>query len=172
MMQCLPDGLRLLITDRGAPPSVPSAEDLPMLHASREMLLQMQKGDDRKEIAILVNRLLLHYPLKQMTPEMNRMVAEDWLEDLGEFPSWAVARACKKYRRENSFRPTVDKILANCKAEIAPLKHKEFRIGLMIKDAEMTARINSEMDEKIQSMKADGSWETMKADFYGRIKNT
>lgn len=37
---------------------------------------------------------------------MREAQAEDWLEDLGEFPAEIVEVACRQWRRSNRYRPT------------------------------------------------------------------
>lgn len=58
--------------------------------------------------------LLSHYPAKGLTPEVEQMVALDWSEDLGEFPSWAIDHAARVWRRTKKWRPSIAEIRTLC----------------------------------------------------------
>lgn len=64
-------------------------------------------------LQLLVN-LALHYPQAGRTPAQLQILAEDWAEDLAEFPSETVERAVKQYRRERVYFPTVADIWVRC----------------------------------------------------------
>lgn len=58
--------------------------------------------------------LLSHYPAKATTPDVERLLAMDWADDLGEFPSWAIDHAARVWRRTRKWRPSIAEIRALC----------------------------------------------------------
>lgn len=58
--------------------------------------------------------LLSHYPAKGMTPDVERMVALDWAEDLGEYPAWAIDATARAWRRSKKWRPSIAEMRALC----------------------------------------------------------
>ena len=65
----------------------------------------------------LISRLLAHYWTTNEPQEVRRTIAEDWLEDLTEFPAAVVAAACREWRRTQPRRPTPADIRAICVAD-------------------------------------------------------
>ena len=63
--------------------------------------------------------LLSHYPAKGTAPEVEHLVALDWAEDLGEFPSWAVDAAARSWRRTRKWRPSIAEMRALCEEACA-----------------------------------------------------
>ena len=53
----------------------------------------------REDISALLTRLRGHYFVPNMSPALAQALAEDWADDLGGFPLWAVKAACDRYRR-------------------------------------------------------------------------
>lgn len=58
--------------------------------------------------------LLSHYPAKGLTPDVEQLVALDWVEDLGGFPTWAIDQAARTWRRTQKWRPSIAEIRALC----------------------------------------------------------
>lgn len=63
--------------------------------------------------------LLSHYPAKGLTPEVEQLVAMDWVEDLGEFPGWAIEQAARSWRRTQKWRPSIAEMRALCEEACA-----------------------------------------------------
>ncbi|WP_193548398.1 hypothetical protein [Azospirillum palustre] len=63
--------------------------------------------------------LLSHYPAKGLTPEVEQLVAMDWVEDLGEFPGWAIDQAARSWRRTRKWRPSIAEMRALCEEACA-----------------------------------------------------
>jgi hypothetical protein len=52
--------------------------------------------------------LLAQYRSSELPSAVEAAIAEDWLDDLAEFPEWAVIEACRQWRRHPTkfrFRP-------------------------------------------------------------------
>ena len=60
--------------------------------------------------------LFAHCPPRStpLDPAVERMVASDWAEDLGEYPQWAVDQAVRVWRRTKKWRPTIVEMRALC----------------------------------------------------------
>ncbi|WP_431857268.1 hypothetical protein [Azospirillum sp.] len=58
--------------------------------------------------------LLSHFPAKGMTPDVERLVALDWADDLGEYPAWAIDAAARQWRRTRKWRPSIAEMRAMC----------------------------------------------------------
>lgn len=57
---------------------------------------------------------LAHHYVPNMPSKVSAIVADDWLEDLGEFPAWAVDEAFKRWRRMEERKPTIAGIRDLC----------------------------------------------------------
>ncbi|WP_455176394.1 hypothetical protein [Azospirillum largimobile] len=65
--------------------------------------------------------LFAHCPPRStpLDPTVERMVANDWAEDLGEYPQWAVDQAVCVWRRTKKWRPTIMEMRALCDEAVA-----------------------------------------------------
>lgn len=79
-------------------------------------------------IAVCVQKLFLHYPVKDMKESENEMLMQDWLEDLSEYPNWAINDACVHYRKNNKWRPTVSDIIKICDSLVFSVKWEKRRL--------------------------------------------
>jgi hypothetical protein len=63
-----------------------------------------------------VMTLLEHYAGRSRTPEVEEALALDWLEDIAEYPAWAIGDACRIWRRNpaHNWRPTPGQFRAVC----------------------------------------------------------
>src|SRR5690242_2716775 len=69
-------------------------------------------SQQRLAIAALIARLLTHFWAADDPPELRRAQAEDWINDLAEFPTEFVDRACCEWRQNKTRRPTIAEIRA------------------------------------------------------------
>ncbi|MCM8735448.1 hypothetical protein M5E06_14900 [Azospirillum sp. A1-3] len=63
--------------------------------------------------------LLSHFPAKGLTPDVEQLVAIDWVEDLGEFPAWAIDAAARTWRRTRKWRPSIAEMRTLCEEACA-----------------------------------------------------
>ncbi|WP_143272995.1 hypothetical protein [Azospirillum palustre] len=65
--------------------------------------------------------LFAHCPPRStpLDPAVERIVASDWAEDLGEYPQWSVDQAVRVWRRTKKWRPTIMEMRALCDEAIA-----------------------------------------------------
>lgn len=81
----------------------------------------------RDDISGLLTRLRGHYFVPDMSPGMAKALADDWADDLGGYPLWAVKAACDRYRRGEPTRaPKPANIIAFAEEEIDD-KRQEMR---------------------------------------------
>lgn len=74
-------------------------------------------------IAARVAVLLAHFWVSDMTPGMQRAVADDWINVLGEFPITAIIAACENWLKSATRRPVPADIFARCAADVAAERH-------------------------------------------------
>lgn len=70
---------------------------------------------EREKVLARSVALLSHYFAPDMDARLAQAIAEDWADDLDEFPLWAVREACTQWRRnETRRRPTPGDIRELC----------------------------------------------------------
>ena len=80
------------------------------LKVVEKLLAPAEKG----RLLTRVLALLSHYRSDPHPPEVEFMIAEDWAEDLGEFPAWVVDEAARQWRRSKKFKPQICEIRDAC----------------------------------------------------------
>ncbi len=69
---------------------------------------------DKGRLLTRVLALLSHYRSDPNPPEVEFLIAEDWADDLAEFPAWAVDEAAREWRRSRKFKPQICEIRDAC----------------------------------------------------------
>lgn len=103
------------VIEEWTPPRAVGADQAAMAGRALEELRRdalAPSSPDRLLARVLA--LLSHYPAKGATPEVERMIALDWADDLGEFPAWAVDQAARAWRRTRKWRPSIAEMRALC----------------------------------------------------------
>lgn len=72
-----------------------------------------------RQIAAQIGRLLSHYWTADEPVALRQAQAEDWLDDLSEFPPEIVAAVCREWRRNETRRPLPAELRRLCKDEVA-----------------------------------------------------
>ena len=103
--------------------------DLKSALARYELYLAPARVD---EIAGRIAALLSHYWVGQMPGSLQTLVASDWLEDLGEFPSHAIEEACRRWRRAEIKRPKPAEIRDMCQRIIRKEARERDRIRAIL----------------------------------------
>ena len=95
-----------------------SAADVPAL---RRQLVQVSAAMAPADPGVLLARvlaLLSHYrDHNPLPPQVEAAIAEDWADDLGEWPAWVVAAACRAWRQHPTkyrFKPLPGDIRLLC----------------------------------------------------------
>lgn len=93
--------------------------DVPELERQLALLDEAMEPSEPGALLARIHALLAQYRDKDpLPPQVEAAIAQDWLEDLGEFPFWVIVEACKQWRRHPSkfrFKPLIGDILALCK---------------------------------------------------------
>ncbi|MGM0584241.1 MAG: hypothetical protein ACQEUZ_06290 [Pseudomonadota bacterium] len=75
------------------------------------------------ELIVRIRAALFHGYTPDMAVDEEEMLLNDWIEDLHGFPTWAIAEALKKWRRENPRRkPSSGAIRASARSEVRRLE--------------------------------------------------
>lgn len=70
----------------------------------------MEIHDKTNMLAEVLVPLSLHYPQTGYTPAQLSVLADDWCEDLADFPFWAIRESVRQARRNERFFPGVSVI--------------------------------------------------------------
>jgi hypothetical protein len=121
-----------------APRSVDPA-DVPDLRRQMALLDEALRPADRGPLLARVLTLLSHYrDQNPLPPEVERAVAGDWADDLGEFPSWAIEEACRRWRRDKKkyrFKPLPGDIRHLAEEETRQAQTLRLRVSMLLKAA-------------------------------------
>jgi hypothetical protein len=77
---------------------------------------------DPERLGFAVGRLLAHRwrgRAEELSEGAQQAILTDWIDDLGEFPLWAVDEAMRTYRRTEEWAPTIAAIRRLCEAEVS-----------------------------------------------------
>lgn len=100
--------------DEWCPPaSVPpdAARDLVRQIIRRE---EAQRPATEREIAVVLGRLSIHFSTPDRPEEIHRFAAEDWLDDLVEYPLAVLNEAATEWRRSKPWAPKISEMRALC----------------------------------------------------------
>lgn len=82
----------------------------------------------RPEVVGRVMTALAHYYVADIPAAVHKAVSDDWAEDLGEFPAWAVVEAFRQHRRLDGRKPTIAAIRERCHRLTAADREKRDRL--------------------------------------------
>ncbi len=77
-----------------------SPADIPELRRQLDQLLEVLEPADGGACLARIFGLLAHYRQTELPPEVERCIANDFLEDLGEYPLCVLESACRTWRRD------------------------------------------------------------------------
>lgn len=105
-----------------------------------------------------VGQLMMHYPQQYSTDGLKgsglelmkaikRQVIADWVEDLAEYPMWAVERACKVWRRSEKgmFRPAIADMRKICEAEVWQVRADRKELASLIENRRRRAEDEADL---------------------------
>lgn len=121
-------GIREEWTARPARP-----EDLPELREHLALLESLCAPVDRGWLLARVLALLSHYKQEANPSQVEAMIAEDWVDDLGEFPAWAVEEAARRWRRTRKFRPAICEIRGFAEAAVEEITRRRDRLRAVVR---------------------------------------
>ncbi|TWA83135.1 hypothetical protein FBZ83_106318 [Azospirillum brasilense] len=99
--------------------------------------------------------LLSHYPAKGLTPDVEQLVALDWVDDLGEFPAWAIDQAARSWRRSKKWRPSIAEIRALCEEACAKERVLAGRLRTIVRAGHVAAT-SGPVPGALRTMRAPG----------------
>jgi len=91
---------------------------------------------ERGALLTRILTLLAHYRDRDpLPPDVERAIAQDWAEDLGLFPLWAVEEACRNWRRDKRryrFKPLPGDIRNLCEQAVEHPARLRHRLGKLL----------------------------------------
>lgn len=103
------------LSETWSPPASVSAQHASMAQrALDELLMTVLRPVGSDQLLARVLALLSHFPAKDVAPEVERLLALDWADDLGEYPAWAVDAAARTWRRSKKWRPSIAEMRGLC----------------------------------------------------------
>ncbi|MFK4046995.1 hypothetical protein WDZ11_20670 (plasmid) [Roseomonas mucosa] len=131
-----PDNGTVRIMETWQPPSEveDGLADLAAQHLS-ELEIALRPAE-RGVLLARILALLSHFRAEPNPPQVEQMIADDWAEDLGEFPIWAVEEACRQWRRTRKWRPQICEMVALCREAVSEPETRRQRLQALLYRAE------------------------------------
>ena len=113
---------RLVFPENGPPREVvvwraPVVRDRALVERVRVHLTEVEaclEPTDRGALLARILALLSHYRVEPQPQQIEMMMANDWAEDLGDYPGWAIDAAARRWRRTKKFKPQICEMIALC----------------------------------------------------------
>ena len=110
-------GMRLLqqlIASRPERRQTPrTAQEIEELEQLLSTLTQANAPGGAKPVSLAVGQLLNHYPQRRLTSEAITQLIEDWIQDLGSYPTDVIFAVCQSWRRSSkTIAPTPGQLIA------------------------------------------------------------
>ncbi len=83
---------------------------------------------DRSALLARMLALLSHYRMDPHPPEVEQRLADDWAEDLGAYPLWALEDAARTWRRTRRFKPQPAEMVTLCEEACGSLRQERERL--------------------------------------------
>ena len=113
--------------------------DIPDLRRQLNQLQEALQPADSGACLARIFGLLAHYRQTELPPEVERCVANDYLEDLGEYPLCVLESACRTWRRDPikfKFRPLPGDLRKICAELTERTTTAANRIRMLLANAE------------------------------------
>ncbi|MCW8088288.1 hypothetical protein [Sabulicella glaciei] len=144
--------------ERWEAPLIEDAQTLAKLEEVAGELAAWLEPADRGWLLARVLALLSHFRSDRHAASVEQCIADDWAEDLGEFPAWAIEEAARHWRRTRRFRPQINEMRGLCEEAIRDVREAERRIASIVMRAR---RAQNPMVSKIETVLRStfrGSW--------------
>jgi hypothetical protein len=102
---------------------------------TKSILQDAMKSPSKSEMSVELKKLSLHCGLQNKAPEEVALMAEDYFEDLGQYPLFLLQEACKKYRtlpEGNNFMPSSGKLISLMADKYHKLKFLQSRVDKIL----------------------------------------
>ena len=100
-------------------------DDLPDLGRQLTIIeAALNPGEPGSTLARIHGLLAMYRDTNPLPLAVEESIAEAWLDDLGQFPSWVIAEACRRWRRHPTkyrYKPLPGDILSLCKEIVGML---------------------------------------------------
>ena len=101
-----------------------SANERASLCERKERLRKCLSPAERGALLARVLSLLSHYRGEVHSQQVETVIANDWAEDLGEYPMWAINEAARKWRRQQKFKPQISEIIELCENSVESIREE------------------------------------------------
>lgn len=109
----LPSTLILEVVPGWEPPVLTEDQSGDMLRYIGDLEAYLMPGD-QDAIQLRIAGLLGHWGAADPLPQIDDVVAGDWLYHIGRYPTWAVTKACADWLDGSSRRPFINNIRELC----------------------------------------------------------
>ena len=109
---------------------------------------------ERGRLLARVLALLSHYRSDPHPSMVEQAIADDWAEDLGCFPMWAVEVAAKQWRTTKKFKPTICEMVDLCDHAVRDSLQIRDRLRRLVDHASCDDR-EAEMRDKVHRLAAE-----------------
>lgn len=110
--------------ERWSPPVLQSPAETAAVEQRLRALDNALQPAHRGALLARVLALLSHYRMDSHPPEVEQRLADDWAEDLGAYPLWAVDSAARIWRRTRRFKPQPAEMVALCEDACGSLQQE------------------------------------------------
>lgn len=185
----MPDGLQPLL-EPGADPALNQAavqrltlQDYEAVGAAITVCDALCAPAGEAGTTELIARLFNHYvprfdgqglteALGRQILMMKQQVKKDWLEDFREFPAWALADACRDWRRgpKGMFQPSIAELRTLCAKVMFPVKRLRLQADMIAGEGRRQAMFDAAFRRQAEERKASGAAEAARARLLGALK--
>jgi len=109
---------------------------------------------ERGRLLARVLALLSHYRSDPHPSLVEQAIADDWADDLGEFPMWAVEAAAKQWRTTKKFKPTICEMVDLCGQVMGDSLQVRNRLRRQVDHASCDER-GAELRDKVHRLAAE-----------------
>ena len=118
--------------ERWSPPALHNVAETASVERRLIALDGALQPANRGALLARVLALLSHYRMDPHPPEVEQRLADDWAEDLCDYPLWAVEEAARTWRRTRRFKPQPAEIVALCEAATGALQQERCRLQQVV----------------------------------------
>lgn len=127
-----PDSGPARCVERWSPPALHDPAQVAAVERRLLVLDDALQPSDRGALLARVLALLSHYRMDPHPPEVEQRLADDWAEDLYDYPLWAVEDAARTWRRTRRFKPQPAEIVALCEDATVALRQERDRLRQVV----------------------------------------
>ena len=114
--------------ERWSPPAMQNPAETAAVERRLRALDDALQPAHRGALLARMLALLSHYRMDPHPPEVEQRLADDWADDLGAYPLWAVEAAARTWRRTRRFKPQPVEMVALCEEACGSLRQERDRL--------------------------------------------